>query len=276
NLIVCELKQGTVTESAIIQALGYASEYAKYDRDDLADRLLAHVKKGHISGLTLNTIEDARQAVYAKISGDKSANSEVPINESQVVLLVGEAFSPNVLSIVDYLNNSSDALSYLIECWRYQLFPLAADQFQLAFEQILPPPNIREEIAQKREEIRSRKYARDPKRIAFMGWLISQLNGSNDFEAWRNPGASYYCNIIKKTHDDKEFVFDIYGEHPTLTLPTSAQSDKLPNDLKSKVITRNNRLVIELADVNSNALEANPPLLDRIKQTIITVIGAGV
>src|SRR3990170_3151280 len=193
NLIVCELKQGTLTESAIIQALGYASEYAKYDRDDLADRLLAHVKKGHISGLTLNTIEDARQAVYAKISGDKSANSEVPINESQVVLLVGEAFSPNVLSIVDYLNNSSDALSYLIECWRYQLFPLAADQFQLAFEQILPPPNIREEIAQKREEIRSRKYARDPKRIAFMGWLISQLNSSNDFEAWRNPGASYYC-----------------------------------------------------------------------------------
>lgn len=283
NLVVCELKQGTLTDQAIIQALGYTSEYSKFDLDQLASKFLEHIEKRHVvafleraekahsTGDLVTTIEDAKQAINTKITKDK-VGADVIINETQIVILVGEDFAPNSLVIVDYLNNSSDALSYLIECWRYQLFPLGGNQFQIAFEQILPPPNIRYQIEEKREESRARKYARDPQRINFMYWFVGQIVASPDFEAWRSPGASYYCNVIKKSHEASVFLFDIYGEHPRLTFAEGLRADIVHQDFSAGSSVQNNKVVVELTKFG---FQPSADLVASIKTLVSTALGVG-
>ncbi len=220
DLIVCELKQGEVSEAAVIQALGYTSEYSKYDMQGLSEKFLSHVRSGHIEA-NVTTTEDAIKLINSSIK------AETKVNESQIIILVGEDFSPTALSIVEYLNNSSEALLYIIECWRYQLFPVSHGHYQIAFEQILPPPNIRAQIAAKREEIRDRKYSRDPNKIDFMNLLMAQLRLKSKWHISRRPGASYLFNIAINDQAEEVFELNVYDSYPKLSLPSAFPLEKL-------------------------------------------------
>lgn len=267
ELVICELKQGIVSTPAITQALGYAAEYSKLNIDDLAQKLVLHIQKGHGNQLKASTFEEAKQAISSVVIRD-NPSSETPVNETQRIILIGEGFDPNVLSISDYLNNASESSCYLIECWRCTLFALENSQFQLAFEQILPPPSIREQIAELREANRARKYARDQNRIAFMYWFMAALRDGGTHEARRSPGASYSCNVIGKGKENNQYTFSIHTDHPRLGFPNDIASDKLPPDLANKIVTEGNIRYIEFVQYECVNLSQDRSIISAITDVV--------
>jgi hypothetical protein len=111
------------------------------------------------------------------------------------------------------------------ECWRYSVHTDSGEYF-LAIEQLLPPPNARALIEERREESKSRKYARDTVRVTFMQTVIAALNGSA-FKAERNRGQSYECRITNPTWPkDASISFSVKERYPAVGLPLNATYDK--------------------------------------------------
>ena len=277
ELIICELKRGDVTEDAVTQALGYAAEYSNLDVEGLSEKLYNHVQKGHIPHFKpsqVRTNDDAMKKINEHVTKGKGG-SDIKVNETQTIILVGEGFTPNVLSISDYLNNSSGSSNFVLECWKYELFPISENEVQLGFEQILPPPNILKQIADKREQMRGRKYFRDPIRVEFMRWLVDTLWNDADFEGGRPGGSSYYCNIQKKSHEDMTFVFEVYKEYqyPRLKLPKSdvLESIKFPNRIELHD-AKSDEPYLEFVDVKCSNLKTDESLFGKIKDTISLII----
>ena len=190
DLLVTELKRGMLAEDAVTQALGYAAEYANLTPDQLAEMYLAHSGKHGNTGLLskASSLEDAKTRLSSHVG------TETEVNEAQILVLVAEDFSPKALAICDYLNNASGDASFSVECWRYSVFKTVDGLDYFALEQVLPPPNVRIAIDEKREAAKARKYARNPVRIEFMNGLLAYLN-SKSIPASRRPGASYYCSL---------------------------------------------------------------------------------
>jgi hypothetical protein len=113
-------------------------------------------------------------------------------------VLVAEDFDPKALAICDYLTSASGDATFSIECWGYSIFARDADLF-LTLSQVFPPPNTREQIEEKREEAKARKYARDPVRVALMKGMIAYLR-SKSFTVTQRQGQSYECRIEHTTH----------------------------------------------------------------------------
>ncbi len=218
NLVIAELKRGVVAEDAVTQALSYAAEYSSKSAADLAEMFAAHSQKEGATGLIskASSQEDAGARLSKHVA-------EQEVNESQILLLVGGDFSAKALAICDYLNGASEEPSFSVECWRYGLFQTTEGANYFVLEQILPPPSIRQEIEEKREASKDRKYARDPVRMAFMGQLVGYLWG-RQVTASRKPGQSYECKI-KNTQwaNDYDLRFSVHAEHPRLILPDGLQ-----------------------------------------------------
>jgi len=223
NLVIAELKRGVVAEDAVTQALSYAAEYASKSAADLAEMFAAHSQKEGVTGLVskATSLDDAEVQLSKHVAGQE-------VNESQILLLVGEDFTAKALAICDYLNGASEEPSFSVECWRYGLFQTAEGANYFVLEQILPPPSIRQEIEEKREASKNRKYARDPVRMAFMGQLVGYLFGK-EVTASRKPGQSYECRI-KKTRwaTDYDVRFSVHAQHPRLILPDGLCYRKTP------------------------------------------------
>lgn len=276
ELVICELKQGTVVQAALTQALGYAAEYSQMDIEALSRKLLDHSQKGHIKDVAPKTPEEAKQLINAAIT-ENEPGVETLVNESQAIILVGENFEADVLSVADYLNSSSDSddLKFVIECWRYQLFNIGGGQFQIGFEQVLPPPSVREQVAARREESRSRKYARDPNRVAFMAKFMQAANSTGDLVASRSRGSSYFCKLVYKAVPERQFSFSLYGDHPKIGLPPSVDKSLLDIDLRDKVHQEGDQFVIELDQHMSSNLFEPSDVVAKISDIVKRVANAG-
>ena len=85
SVLVTELKRGLIEEDAITQTLAYAAEYSRMTADELAS---LYCERGGTTGLVtkVNSNEEARIKLSDHVG-------EHILNESQVLLLVGEEFS---------------------------------------------------------------------------------------------------------------------------------------------------------------------------------------
>lgn len=248
-LVICELKRGVVYETAITQSLGYAAEYQHYDIDDISNLLLNHINKGKLDISDVKTLEDARNYINHHLTGD-TAKQEIKINEEQIIILAGEDFSPSALAISDYLNFGSETA--LIECWIYKLFKNTESQFNLSVEQILPPPSVRIAIEQKREESRSRKYARDPIRTNFMASFIAAIRETTEYSVTRKPGTSYQCYIHNNQNPDLKISLNMYDDIPNISI---GEDNEILSKLENKKIDykiSNNNVYISLSEFNIN------------------------
>ncbi len=221
NLVICELKRGMASEQAISQALGYAAEYRHLDVDGLAEVLFRNAGCNRLGSLNFEDLSEARIHLNESIAtGSAASATEVEVNQSQVVMIVAESFPANMLSVCDYLNDASDALTFWFECWQYELFTEDSDNAgtYVTFSQILPPINVRSEIAERRDAERSRKYARDPDRTELSKRLQETFAQLDEYEATRNRGASYTFSV---TPADGTHVFSVRVGHdnPWLVVP---------------------------------------------------------
>jgi len=249
NLVIAELKRGVVAEDAVTQALSYAAEYASKSAADLAEMFAAHSQKEGATGLVSKTgSQDDAGARLSQHVGDQE------VNESQILLLVGEDFTAKALAICDYLNGASEEPSFSVECWRYGLFQTVEGANYFVLEQILPPPSIRQEIEEKREASKTRKYARDPMRMEFM-WKLIQYLSDKKVTASRKPGQSYECRI-KNTMwaADYDVRFSFHDRHPRLILPDSLRCEETPatHGLK-KGKHWDGRQMLEFTDVDAGS-----------------------
>lgn len=217
NLVVAELKRGTVGASAVTQALSYAAEYVQKTADDLAEMFSDHSGAHRKSELVrvAESEDDAAQQLSDHV-GD-----ETELNESQILILVGEEFAPDVLAICDYLNQSSGDATFSVECWRARIYQEAEDALYLALEQLLPQPSVRAAIEQRREEAKSKKRARDPARRRFVSDLLGFLR-SNGFDAHRAQGQSYGFAISEPAI---RVDFGRHTPHPRMRLPPECEYD---------------------------------------------------
>ena len=225
NLIICELKRGTATESAVIQALGYAADYQESDLDTLASILFENASR--LSLADFDSVDTALEYLNEKLAPSGSTTtSETEVNQTQVIVLAAEEFHPKVLAICDYLNNSAVALTYWIECWQYELFSNDADNTYVAFNQILPPINVRQEISERRDAIRSKKYVRDPNRRSLSRSLEDRIGAYESFTTARNRGASYVFSI-NDLEGGHVFSVQLKDPVPWLVLPDQDSIENL-------------------------------------------------
>lgn len=218
--MITELKKGLRDESAVTQALGYTAEYNEKTTEDLENLFYTQSTKGGSSGLVV----EADSLIDAKKRLADHLGEDVEINETQVVILLGEQFTAKALAVCNYLNDvlQTDLCSF--ECWRYSVYIDGTEHF-LAIEQLLPPPNARVLIEERREDSKSRKYARDPVRVSFMQAMVAGL-ANTEFKPERNRGQSYDCRILNSTWPKEQIVwFSVKERHPSIWIPKSALYD---------------------------------------------------
>jgi len=264
NLVIAELKRGVVVEDAVTQSLFYAAEYASKSAADLAEMFAEHSQKAGTTGLLSKAgSPDDAGARLSKHVSDRE------VNESQILLLVGEDFAAKALAICDYLNGASEEPSFSVECWRYGLFQTADGVNYFVLEQILPPPSIREEIEEKREASKGRKYARDPVRMAFMSQLIGYLSGKS-VTASRKPGQSYECRITNTewatNHDVR---FSIHSQRPRLILPDGLNFQGSPASYGLKEGRHwDGHQMLEFADVDAGSAKFDKAFGTRLVEVV--------
>lgn len=225
NLVVAELKRATVGASAVTQALSYAAEYVQKTASDLAEMFYIHSEGSRKNGLVqvAESEEDAAQQLSDHVG------AETELNESQILILVGEEFAPDVLAVCDYLNQSSGEATFSVECWRARVYQEGEDALYLALEQLLPQPSVRAAIEERREEAKRKKRTRDPARRRFVAALLEFLR-SEGFDANRSQGQSYGFAI---SDPDVSVDFGRHTPHPRLRLPPGCDYDegRLPPEL---------------------------------------------
>jgi hypothetical protein len=264
DLIVAELKRGEVDEGAIIQALAYAAEYERKTVDDLASLYFDHSQKAGTTALVkkATSLEDAQQRL-SKHVGDNE------VNQTQILIVLGEGFAAKALGICDYLNRSSGEASYSLEFWKYALYPLKSDTGDHVFllEQVLPPPSIRQEIEDKREAAKAKKYARDRTRIEFMYQLVSYLS-TKGITLSRSRGQSYSGSIDVNGHD---VVFQVprWESHPSMEIPDALEvSGDLATDGLTKRKDKDGVWSLEFSDVDAENLRFEQKFGDRLVQIV--------
>jgi hypothetical protein len=265
NVLITELKRGELTEDAVTQALAYAAEYASKSADDLAALFAAHSEKAGATGLVAKatSLDDARSQLSAHVG----AGTEV--NESQILLLLGEDFTAKALAVCDYLNGASGEARFSFECWRYGLFETPQKSHYFVLEQILPPPSVRQAIDEKREASKSKKYARDPVRMEFMRELVGYL-WSKNISASRSRGQSYECKVRNAAWvEDHELLFSVHTEHPRLILPNELVFDGAPQGYE--LVEGKNwdgRRTLEFIDVDAQGAKFDTAFGDRLVQVV--------
>lgn len=246
NLLIAELKRGMVGDDAITQALAYAAEYARMSAEDLAAMYAEQSEKSGATSLVerAKSVEDA----ISKLSNHIGKNK---LNESQILILVGEDFTSKVLSVCDYLNGSSGEASFSIECWRYNIFIAEQERHYFVLEQVLPPPSIRQSIDEKREASKDKKYLRNPVKVKFVLDTIKFLS-EKYVETRRNSGASYEFWIVDDVFRyDCELCFSVHNANPRLILTDGLRfgGDLSQFNLKEGA-NWNGRRTLEFSDVD--------------------------
>ncbi len=164
-------------QEGFIGRLRYTAEYDEKTAEDLENLFYTQSTKGGSSGLVVkaDSLVDAKKRLADHLGED------VEINQTQVVILLGEQFTAKALAVCNYLNKvlKTDLCSF--ECWRYSVY-IDGTEYFLAIEQLLPPPNARVLIEERREDSKSRKYARDPVRVSFMQAMVAGL-ANTEFKA---------------------------------------------------------------------------------------------
>jgi hypothetical protein len=246
DLLVVELKRGEVAQDAVVQALCYAAEYAEMDALSLADLYAAHAsKKGESALITqVGASEEAAKRIEEQVGPDTE------VNEAQVVVLVGEEFSPSTLSVCHYLNEASGDATFSIECWLFSVFENQDGRHLFALEQILPAPEIRDAIEQRRADARSNRYVRNPARKKYLSEAYTFFRSSG-MEAQRSQGASYECKLyIEGSSRESYATFSVHHDKPMLILTGLAVTAGL-EDLAAVVREgRDGRTVIEFEGAN--------------------------
>jgi hypothetical protein len=264
DLIVAELKRGEVDEGAIIQAFAYATEYERKTADDLASLYFDHSQKAGATALVkkANSLADAQQRL-SKHVGDYE------VNQTQILIVLGESFSAKALGICDYLNRSSGEATYSVEFWKYALYPLKSDtgDHVLLLEQVLPPPSIRQEIEDKREAAKAKKYARDETRIEFMYQLVNYLSGKG-ISLSRSRGQSY-SGSIDVSGQDVVFQIPRWVPHPSMKIPDALQFSGDPDQYGlTKRKDTDGTWSLEFSDVDSENLKFDQTFGNRLVKII--------
>ena len=261
NLLVTELKRGLLYEGAVTQALGYTAEYAGKTPQDLAELYATHSEKHGNTGLLAKA--ESQEDAQKRLSTHVGADTEV--NEAQIIVLVAEDFTAKSLAICDYLNNASGEASFSVECWQYTVFKLGTNDPYFVLEQVLPPPNVRQAIDEKREASKGKKYARDPVRIDFMYSLLAYLS-DKQVSATRSRGASYECRMHDKSWaEEHDLIFSVHADHPRLIL---GEDVELAGDVAEHQVTSvthwDNRPALEFSDVDCRTVKFGPLFGDRL------------
>jgi hypothetical protein len=264
DLLITELKRGLLDESAVTQALGYTAEYDEKSAEDLENLFYTQSTKSGSTGLVVK----ADSLIDAKKKLADHLGEEVEINETQVIVLLGEQFTAKALAVCNYLNDvlKTDLCSF--ECWRYSVY-LDGTEYFLAIEQLLPPPNARALIEERREDSKSRKYARDPVRVAFMQAMVAGL-ANTEFKTERNRGQSYDCRIVNIAWPKDQVVwFSVKERHPSIWVPKSASYNAAGLTVDSSSQEAHNLLVFE--DLDSDSAQYTDTVQTRIFNAIESI-----
>src|ERR1035438_989818 len=214
RLVLLELKRGTVGIDALTQALRYLPDYSRKRRVELVQMLAQNVNRPAASKLPDADFssDDAAQKI------DDVTQGATEINESQVLQLLGADFEPETLSGCDYLNRACGEGRVLrVECWQYHLFKDEGGLF-LSVTQLIPQPDLQQEIQEKRDDRRAGKFKRNPVKMEFMRRFKETLRNAG-YECWGKRGRSYSCFLRIGKGGDLEF--GIYG-NPYLTVRKDA------------------------------------------------------
>ena len=269
NILIVELKRGIVAEDAVTQAFAYAAEYSEKSAPELAALFAAHSEKTTATGLVTraSSLEDAQKRLNTHVGEDTE------VNESQVILLVGEDFTAKTLGVCDYLNRSSGEASFSIECWRYAVFASEMGRNHFLLEQVLPPPNVHQAIEEKREASKARKYARDPARVEFMRRLLAYLSTNTQVTAWRSRGQSYECRIKNNAWvKDFEVWFSVYKNRPHLYLPAELHLEGGASAHGAmERMGEDGRRELEFPDIDVQSTEFSPSFGDRLIKIVLAL-----
>jgi hypothetical protein len=210
ELLVVELKRGYVDMSVLTQALNYASQYAPKSSEELIQLFIENSSRQTVTPLRVRaTSEEEASRLMADLTG------AAEINESQVILLVGTAFDPRVLTMCEYVNKAAGSDATLsVECWKVSLFNDGGAMY-LQLVQVVPTPDLRQEVEQLKEERRATKYKRNVHKLAFM-YLLKEKARAASLQIGAKPGASYHCSVSSGGLPPIEV--EIYSD-PALRIP---------------------------------------------------------
>lgn len=246
DLLVVELKRGEVAQDAVVQVLCYAAEYAEKDASSLAELYAAHALKQGESAL----VADVKSVQEAAKRIEDHAGPDTELNEVQVVVLVGEEFSASTLSVCHYLNEASGDATFSIECWLFTVFENTDGRHLFALEQIVPAPEIRDAIEQRRADAKCSRYARNPARKTFLADAYGYFRSSG-MDAQRSQGASYECRLYAQgTSRESYATFSVHHEKPRIILTRLRLSGGLEDLDATATEDRDGRTVIEFAGAN--------------------------
>lgn len=217
-VLLAELKNGTVDEAALTQALTYASSYAQYSIDDLAELYLAHSSKKVGSSLfkTCSTLEDATEQIQTLVA----AHEDRVVNDRQQILLVGTDFSARCLRVCDYLTQKSNG-GLGVECWALRVVGNKSAPL-LVVQRLFPAESADDLVTERLQATGDRKYARDQNRIRFVKAIKEALSGwvvhNHVAQTSRSPGRSYGFSITLSSQSDgkehPEIVFEAARGQP--------------------------------------------------------------
>jgi hypothetical protein len=229
DLLIVELKRGSLGSDAITQALSYAAEYASLDADGIADMYQAHSSKDGFSKL-------AKKASDFDEAHNKLAQhvGENELNETQILILVAEDFYPNALAICDYLNNSlGEATRFSLECWQYSIWRNESRELAFVLEQVLPAQEIRDTIEEKREEFKQRRHSRSfNMQCLGITRAVRQVLIESHFSTSGRRGAKYFFAIeLMIAEKPEKLLFTAYpGGVPSIILPAGVVCTRpIPN-----------------------------------------------
>jgi hypothetical protein len=189
ELLVVELKRGTVSKEAISQALAYLTSKGKRNRQELLDLYVEHAAKTGKNALLATPLnkEDA-ETRFAQFEPKEGS-----VNESHRIILVGTDFLAETLQICGYLNEQLTGGILILECWQMKIFHNGTD-YLCSFDKLMPSRDVEAEIETKREQIRANSYKRDTLRKEFMQtvkWVIDAVGLSRN----SRRGESYGCRV---------------------------------------------------------------------------------
>ena len=213
ELLLVELKRGTVGKEAVAQALSYLSRVAKRDRQQLLDLYAEQAAKtGQWALLSTPLDRESAEKRFAE-----HEPKEGGVNQFQTIILVGTEFLPETLQVCGFLNEHLANSTLTVECWQLYVFQNGAG-YLCSFDKLLPSRDVEAEIEERRETQREGKYKRDQNRIALMHKFKGIMWGTPN-RAKASPGQSYECYV--EASDLNRIYLDIYGE-PKIWVPTNS------------------------------------------------------
>lgn len=198
ELLLVELKRGTVVKEAVSQALSYLSRIAKRDHKRLLDLYIEQAAKTgpwalHQSPLDPTTAEKRFM---------DHAPEEGGVNQFQTIILVGTDFDPESLQVCGYLNEHLGESTLTLECWQLHIFQNGAG-YLCGFDKLLPSRDVEAEIQERRDRLLVNKGRRNGNLIAVMR-LIKSKSLIAGLLPIASRGESYSCRIKNAKGDTVE------------------------------------------------------------------------